>query len=215
MVRPKWAVRVDELRDVRGLQQQDVADGISRILSKSVSVSKVKHWEQGDRAFKVDDLIALATYFDCTPDYLLGYTESTSPNKNLQFTRDHTGLTDDAIEVLNSQKSASPLLNAILSDFLTSDCWKAFAKDMEAATDFAALAEIQEKSKEELADVNELARDAHIQANLKDYGFQYGMQKPFPAKDAKDFYIDRATRVLGEYLRSYINKLVEGEENHA
>lgn len=60
--------RLKELREDAGVSMQELADAIG------VSNASICKWENGVSEPKVSYLIKLATYFDCTVDYLVGNT---------------------------------------------------------------------------------------------------------------------------------------------
>lgn len=66
----KFAARVKELREARGLSQ----DAVGKIIG--VKRYSVYTYEKAKNYPDVQHLIALADYFDVTTDYLLGRTDT-------------------------------------------------------------------------------------------------------------------------------------------
>ena len=62
----KFAVRLRELRNERGLSCMKLAEGIG------VSDTSVIRWENGQADIKGEYLILVAKFFNVTTDYLLG-----------------------------------------------------------------------------------------------------------------------------------------------
>ena len=64
-----FAKRLKELRDEKGLTQQEIG--------KLVNMSKmaVSHWEKGHSEPSIAQLICLSNYFEVTVDYLVGKTD--------------------------------------------------------------------------------------------------------------------------------------------
>lgn len=59
-------LRVRELREQRGLTQEELADRLG------VEPPAVSKWERGLAFPRPDKLVAMADIFDCTVDYILG-----------------------------------------------------------------------------------------------------------------------------------------------
>jgi len=82
--------RLKELRELKGLRQEDVAKFFS------YGKSTISQWESGRNEPEYEILVKLAEYFEVTTDYLLGKTNCL--NSSLNFTRIpmlgtlHTGL---------------------------------------------------------------------------------------------------------------------------
>lgn len=62
--------RLQELKNVRGILQKDIAAGID------VPLRTYQRYEYGERQPTVDILIALADYFDVSLDYLVGRSDN-------------------------------------------------------------------------------------------------------------------------------------------
>lgn len=82
--------RLKELRELKGLRQEDVANVFS------YGKSTISQWESGRNEPEYEILVKLAEYFEVTTDYLLGKTNS--PNSTLNSNKIpllgtiHTGL---------------------------------------------------------------------------------------------------------------------------
>jgi transcriptional regulator with XRE-family HTH domain len=61
-----FAGRLKELRNERGLSQQDVGSFLN------VSKMAVSHWEKGHSEPSIAQLVLLSDYFEVTVDYLVG-----------------------------------------------------------------------------------------------------------------------------------------------
>ena len=61
--------RLKELRVEKGISQIEIA--------KMLNLSKmaVSHWEKGDSEPSIEDLKVLASFFDVSIDYLVGYSD--------------------------------------------------------------------------------------------------------------------------------------------
>lgn len=63
-----FAARLRELRNARGLSQPELAK------QSGVGRSSITNWESGDSEPLLSAIRALATFFGCTADYLIGLT---------------------------------------------------------------------------------------------------------------------------------------------
>ena len=65
----KLSIRLKELREEKGLTQSELAKALN------YTQTTIARWEAGNRSPNLDCLTALAKFFDCTTDYLLGLTD--------------------------------------------------------------------------------------------------------------------------------------------
>ena len=61
--------RLRELREERGLSQTQLAKALN------YTQAAIAHWEGGTRTPNIDCLIAIAKFFDCSLDYLVGLVD--------------------------------------------------------------------------------------------------------------------------------------------
>lgn len=68
-VKNKFSIRLKELRELKGLSQS--------ILATKLGYTQpcIGKWEAGTREPSLDDIIAIALFFNVTTDYLLGVTD--------------------------------------------------------------------------------------------------------------------------------------------
>ena len=90
-----FAQRLTQLRTEKGIKREDVAAALN------CSVSAVGNYENGNRTPDFDGLIKLADLFSTTTDYLLGRTDITTSDKNVEFVCKYTGLSEKAVNVLH------------------------------------------------------------------------------------------------------------------
>lgn len=62
----KFAERLKELREEKGLTQQQLA------MQLGISTACISRWEKNLRVPDINSIILLCKYFDCTADYLIG-----------------------------------------------------------------------------------------------------------------------------------------------
>lgn len=82
------STRLKEVRIAKRLSQKDVATSLG------ISASVISNYEAGTRTPSVEQLIALADFYRCSTDYLLGL-ETTTKN-----TIDVSMLTDEQLNLL-------------------------------------------------------------------------------------------------------------------
>jgi len=98
--------RLKELRREKGVSVNELAEMLGR------AESTFRTWEIGKSNPDVDALLALADYFNCTVDYLLGKSSMKIPEPDIQMICNYTGLSEKAVEVLRD----SPDYNGRLRD---------------------------------------------------------------------------------------------------
>ena len=67
--------RIRDLREDMDLKQSDLAKALN------ISQRAYSHYENGTRKIPLDILVALADYYNCSVDYLLGRTKKKDVNK--------------------------------------------------------------------------------------------------------------------------------------
>lgn len=86
MIKPQYALRLAELRNAKGLTQQQLAD------LTSLTRGRLNNYEQGTREPDLVTLQSLADFFNVTTDYLLGRADN-----NAEFTADTITKIDHAL----------------------------------------------------------------------------------------------------------------------
>lgn len=66
---------IKDLRDDLDLKQKELADILG------ISQRTYSHYENGTRKIPLDILVALADYYNCSTDYMLGRTRKKDINK--------------------------------------------------------------------------------------------------------------------------------------
>lgn len=83
--------RLQVLRKSRNLSQKEVAGALN------ISASVLSNYESSERTPSVENLVALANFYNCSTDYLLGF-EKYTPSTVL----DVSGLSEEQIQLLRS-----------------------------------------------------------------------------------------------------------------
>lgn len=83
--------RLQHLRKTRNLSQKEVSNALS------ISASVLSNYESSERTPSLENLIALADFYRCSTDYLLGM-ERYKPSTLL----DVSGLTEEQIQLLRA-----------------------------------------------------------------------------------------------------------------
>ncbi len=106
-----FASRLRELIDTNNLTLPVLAEAIG------VSRQAIGQWREGNTVPDILDLKKLAAYFHVSSDYLLGITDVGSQNMNTKNICEITGLSEDAVSFLISDKSKleTTALNSILT----------------------------------------------------------------------------------------------------
>ena len=102
--------RLAEARKAAGMTQAELAKRLNQEYSKNVS-----NWEQGIAFPEYETLFKLCEILDCDMDYLFGRIDCTT--HDLQFIRDQTGLSEEAIKALQRDEAlygAAAILSRII-----------------------------------------------------------------------------------------------------
>lgn len=95
-------IRLFELRTERELSQRNIA----KIMN--VSQGTYNNWENSNTQPSIEQLIALADFFEVSVDYLIGHSNNFETNKN--------NLTDRQREILKLTYNAEPeIQNAVIT----------------------------------------------------------------------------------------------------
>lgn len=112
----------------RGLieENKDTQSNISKKLK--IARQTVSMYFNGETIPTADKLYQIANYFKVSTDYLLGLTKNKTPNKDLVFFLDTTGLNEKTVQLLSEWKKEAdeqptgaaaqiiPAINAVLSN---------------------------------------------------------------------------------------------------
>lgn len=89
--RERFSKRLVQLREQRGITQQELADKLE-ITRQSLSL-----YEKAERTINIELLAKIADFFDVSTDYLMGRTDVSSMNEDIQTVGKVTGLSENAI----------------------------------------------------------------------------------------------------------------------
>lgn len=90
----------------------------------------ITNYECGRRSPDYNSLVMLAKKYGVTTDYLLGVTNAVTTDKDLRYICDYTGLSDEAVNILNKLLLYRPEHNRII-DFLIKEIHFDVRKDIE------------------------------------------------------------------------------------
>lgn len=124
------ATRIEDLRKddgVNGLTFKQLSKRIMEKTGVSISAMQLSKYENADlkQRMNINNLLALADYYDVSIDYLIGRSESKSNDTTDQYISSKFGLSDDAMKMLERLKiytggfrprNAHSLLNPILEN---------------------------------------------------------------------------------------------------
>lgn len=88
-----FAERLTALRENTGKKRQEVADDLK------ISRASLEYYEKGKRKPDIEVLVRLADYYGVSTDYLLGLSDVSTTDKDLQFVCDYTGLNAHIIKL--------------------------------------------------------------------------------------------------------------------
>jgi len=94
--RAEFSKRLILLREQHGITQQELADQLE-ITRQSLSL-----YEKAERTINIELLAKIADFFNVTTDYLMGRTEVSSMEADIQIACKVTGLKNDYIETLKA-----------------------------------------------------------------------------------------------------------------
>ncbi len=94
MIRDIFAQRLITLRENSGISQQQLAEAVG-VTRQSLSL-----YEQSKRTIDIDLLSRIATYFNVTSDYLLGLSDTPSPDIEDQAICKKLGIEGETLEAL-------------------------------------------------------------------------------------------------------------------
>jgi transcriptional regulator with XRE-family HTH domain len=86
--------RIEELRNQKGVTQQEVANALF------VDRVTVSQWEKGTRDIKTGNMVSVAEYFGVSCDYLLGRSRAATPDDFMQEIVTRYGLTEATLQFL-------------------------------------------------------------------------------------------------------------------
>lgn len=89
--------RINSLLADKHINQKDLAKELG------VKDNVISYWCNGTRKPNFEQIIRMSQFFDVSTDYLLGVTNALTNDKDLQFVCDYTGLSEDAIKLLNKK----------------------------------------------------------------------------------------------------------------
>lgn len=103
--------RIREMREIAAETQEDLA----KLLNVKRQI--ISYYENGTRVPNLEHLIIIAEHYDTTTDYILGLSDVSTTNKDLQFICDYTGLNEYAVGELHKLKKLSTnKLKALVSN---------------------------------------------------------------------------------------------------
>lgn len=108
-----FSKRLVELREAQNITQQELADKL-QITRQSLSL-----YEKAERTINIELLARIADFFNVSTDYLMGRTEISTMNKDIQNACKVTGLSEEAI--VNLKEIQKTKFNDSFEDLKRSD----------------------------------------------------------------------------------------------
>lgn len=89
-----FQTRLEDLISETGTSRLDLENGTG------ISRPALSKYLNDNAEIGINNLVKIANYFNVSPDYLLGYTNAKTNDKNLQFVCDYMGLTKESVSVI-------------------------------------------------------------------------------------------------------------------
>lgn len=97
-VRETFKRRLSQLRAESGLSQSKLAKQLE------ISPATIGYYENGDRLPDIDIVARIASFFDVTADYLLGFSNARTTERNMKTACEITGLSEESIKNIQKTK---------------------------------------------------------------------------------------------------------------
>lgn len=91
----EFAVKLREEFAITAKDVKDLADYLG------CSVQAINQYKQGQALPKIENLIKIAKFYDCSLDYLIGLSDVKKPDANIKAVCEYTGLNERAVEKLH------------------------------------------------------------------------------------------------------------------
>lgn len=118
--------RLEELRTEKNLSRQQLADSLG------ISRASLEYYEKGLRTPDISVLYKLSEQFNVSADYLIGRTEISGENVQVNAISEYTGLSTAAIERLHKRKECAAKIktgNEIVRNQLKEDIIKRYCSE--------------------------------------------------------------------------------------
>lgn len=90
-----FAKRLKELREEKGLNQKECAEKLN------ISRGSISFYENGERLPDIETIYNMAKFFNVSADYLIGLTDISTADTNVQAVCKYTGVSQNVIDMLN------------------------------------------------------------------------------------------------------------------
>jgi len=138
-------MRINEALALRNKKQKELA----AILN--VTDNTISYFCSGTRTPNTQQIVEISKYLDVSTDYLLGLTEYPTSDKDKAFICEYTGLSADAVEILNRHQRYTNALSHLnmfiensfyifnyLDEYIKSVCYCGFLEQTHPKIDFSA-----------------------------------------------------------------------------
>ena len=94
---------INTLLAINDKKQKDLAEYLG------VKDNVVSYFVNGTRTPNIEQIKKIATFFNCSTDYLFGLSGTPTKDRDISFICDYTGLDEDTIQDFHIAKSQKPL----------------------------------------------------------------------------------------------------------
>lgn len=98
----EFGKRILDLREKSGKSQEDICSKLG------VTQQTLSRYEKGQRKASTKFVVKASKYFNVSTDYLLGITDIKTPNRDIRYIHEYTGLDEISISTLNNLNNVSP-----------------------------------------------------------------------------------------------------------
>ncbi len=95
---------INTLLAINDKKQKDLAEYLG------VKDNVVSYFVNGTRTPNIEQIKKIATFFNCSTDYLFGLSGTPTKDRDISFICDYTGLDEDTIQDFHIAKSQKPLI---------------------------------------------------------------------------------------------------------
>ena len=81
----------------------------------------VRTWEQGRHTPSLSEMEKLCKFFDCSFGYLMGETSIKTPDEEMRFACEYTGLSESSMKVLSTWEAAEEVVDQLLLQMYNTD----------------------------------------------------------------------------------------------
>lgn len=205
--------RLKEIMEKRGENQTSLA---KKITEQYVTIQRqtISLYMNGQSKPDTERLTAIAKVLDVSADWLLGLVDTPSPDMDLKYICEQTGLSEDTVKTLqkhrktNDNDFALELIDNLLIDSVW-PLWQSYARSAARYWIQSELSSAEMSEKQQF--IEEYSATMKVFYDLLVPG-EVALTTEIPAKSAGDFCHDRAVNMISDIVSSTIQEYKEWEQ---